>query len=72
MKKGRVFAIKDEVFELEIDGINVNLTSYCRTPQGTEFKHILDYEAKNEARAEQMYGLLNEGNVFIDGGRVTT
>lgn len=62
------FTISDEDFSVEIDGLNVNMESICTTKSGNTYRHIFDYRAKNEAKARQMFNLLSEGQVYLDGG----
>jgi hypothetical protein len=68
MREKKEFTISDEDFSIEIDELDVNLKSVCTTPTGSVYEYILDYKAKNEAKARQMFNLLNEGEVYIDGG----
>jgi hypothetical protein len=72
MREKKDFTISDEDFSLEIDGLHVNMWCACTTKSDKTFKHIFDYKAKNEDKARQMFKLLQEGDVYLDGGEVTT
>jgi hypothetical protein len=70
MYKELKYTIEDEIFTLKMDGLHVHLSSVCTTYKGNTYKHIMDYKAKNEPKAQQMFSLLLDGEVFLDGGIV--